>query len=208
MARPNRGRMIGTERALARRLRWEREQRGMTYDGLAARMTLAGCPIQGSALYKIEKGEPRRRITVDELVALGAVLELDVPDLLRPLEAVLHSDIADAAMAERKARDELYACVERVREARTRHLALYRRAHEDEADDLALAIVDWEDEHGALTVDAVATGAVLGEAERERPATESRRDRLIADAMTGLINAVYMVSAADAAGPPDEKVEG
>ena len=48
----------------------------------------------------------------------------------------------------------------------------------------------------------------LGEAERERPATESRRDRLIADAMTGLINAVYMVSAADAAGVADENSEG
>ncbi len=52
------------------------------------------------------------------------------------------------------------------------------------------------------------SGAALGEAERERPATESRRDRLIADAMTGLISSVYMVSAADAAGPADEKAEG
>ena len=39
-------------------------------------------------------------------------------------------------------------------------------------------------------------------------ASESRRDRLVEDALTGLINAVYMVSFADAAGVADEKAEG
>ena len=49
------------------------EQRGWSYTGLAQRMTAQGCAIDQSALYKIEKGNPRRRISVDELVALREV---------------------------------------------------------------------------------------------------------------------------------------
>lgn len=44
-------------------------------------MTDAGCPIQGSAIYKIEKADPPRRITVDELVAFATVFETSAVDL-------------------------------------------------------------------------------------------------------------------------------
>ena len=54
----------------------------MTYEGLAARMTRAGCPINASALYKIEKADPPRRITVDELVSLRKVFEMELADLV------------------------------------------------------------------------------------------------------------------------------
>jgi hypothetical protein len=47
-------------------------------------MTKAGCAINGSALYKIEKGVPRRRITVDEHVAFASVFEVPMEDLLTP----------------------------------------------------------------------------------------------------------------------------
>jgi len=81
-------RSIASERALAARIAYEREQRNMTYEGLAERMNRAGCPINASAIYKIEKADPPRRITVDELVALSRVFHLDLDDLVQPLTDV------------------------------------------------------------------------------------------------------------------------
>jgi len=93
MPRPNPPRSIASEQSLARRVAHERETRGMSYEGLAARMTKAGCPIQASALYKIEKSTPPRRITVDELVALAQVFDLSVENLLLPPEAVAAKEL-------------------------------------------------------------------------------------------------------------------
>lgn len=74
MARPNRARTIEAERNLARRIKLEREDRSWSPAQLAQRMTEAGCSISTSAIYKIEDDEKPRKITVDELVALAAVL--------------------------------------------------------------------------------------------------------------------------------------
>ena len=82
MPRPNPARDVLAEEHLALRIRLECQRRDMSYAGLAKRMTDAGCPINQSALYKIEQGQPRRRITVDELVALAKVFETSVEDLL------------------------------------------------------------------------------------------------------------------------------
>jgi transcriptional regulator with XRE-family HTH domain len=82
MPRPNKDRQLLAERHLAQRIGIERDRRQWTYDGLASRMTARGCSIAASALYKIEKGEPPRKITVDELVALSLVFGLNVNDLL------------------------------------------------------------------------------------------------------------------------------
>jgi transcriptional regulator with XRE-family HTH domain len=91
--RPNPPRSLQSEDNLARRVAYEREQRGWTYDGLAKRLTEAGCSIQGSAIYKIEKGTPRRRISVDELVAFAEVFEVNVADLLIPLELMAEQKV-------------------------------------------------------------------------------------------------------------------
>lgn len=91
--------VVGGERNLAVRIERERNRRGLTYDALAKLMTQAGCPIQGSALFKIEKSEPPRRITVDELVALAQVFQTTVEDLLTPLE-ILEQEWARAVAAE------------------------------------------------------------------------------------------------------------
>lgn len=112
MPRPNRARPIAIERSLALRIAHERETRGMSYEGLALRMEKAGCPIQASAIYKIEKGDPPRRITVDELVALGRVFEMELADLIvdpkldaaREFRVLVHAvldshDRAEAAVA-------------------------------------------------------------------------------------------------------------
>ena len=88
MPRPNRGRVVRAERNVADRIAFERQQRGWTLEGLAKRMSDAGCPINSSAIYKIESGDPPRRVTVDELVALSMVFETDVADLLIPIALV------------------------------------------------------------------------------------------------------------------------
>lgn len=125
MARPNRTRTVGTEDSLAQRIRAERERRGWTYEALASRMEAVGCPIQPSAIYKVEKGKPRRRVTVDEFVALANVFELELADLLLPIELVsdrearrlldryLHAEEAmeEAAQSAREAFEALRALV-------------------------------------------------------------------------------------------------
>lgn len=88
MPRQNPIRDIRAESDLAQRIAWERERRGWTNEGLASRLTAAGCPIQPSAIYKIEKGDPPRRITVNELVAMANVFGLPVTDLLQSPDAV------------------------------------------------------------------------------------------------------------------------
>lgn len=88
MPRPNPLRSIGGEDNLAQRIKRERVARSLSYEALAKKMTAAGCPMQGSALFKIEKGEPRRTIAVDELLAFAQVFDTDVPDLLRPVEVI------------------------------------------------------------------------------------------------------------------------
>lgn len=69
---------------LAQRIELERRKRKMSYEGLAQRVTEAGCPIQPSAIHKIEKGNPRRRITVDEAIAYAEVFGIPIEELLVP----------------------------------------------------------------------------------------------------------------------------
>src|SRR4051812_45791471 len=99
MPRPNQPRSIASEVALARRLAYEREKRNMSYEGLASRMAKVGCPIQPSALYKVEKSDPPRRITVDELVAFSRVFEIPVEQPLLPPEVAATEELANLALA-------------------------------------------------------------------------------------------------------------
>jgi transcriptional regulator with XRE-family HTH domain len=88
MPRPNQRRTIASETNLARRIAFEREYRELSYEALANLMTDAGCSMAGSAIYRIEKGDPPRRVTVDELVAFSKVFSLSIDDLLTPIELV------------------------------------------------------------------------------------------------------------------------
>jgi transcriptional regulator with XRE-family HTH domain len=112
--RPNRPRSIQSEDNLARRIAYERERQGWSYAGLADRMTGAGCAIDGSALYKVEKAKPRRRISVDELCALSEVFKLPVAELLMPPE--LHAKQQALAVLEqyRQARAAYYAALDEL----------------------------------------------------------------------------------------------
>jgi len=81
-------RSLANETNLARRIAFEREQRNWSYEGLAKRMAAAGYPIQSTAIFKIERGKPPRRVTVDELVGFSAAFDESVQELLVPVELI------------------------------------------------------------------------------------------------------------------------
>lgn len=157
----NASRSLFSEEGLARRIAFERERRGMSYEGLARRMTDAGCAINQSAIYKIEKGTkrksgevgPPRRITVDELVALAEVFETSVEQLLLPQEAAASEEFAsllrdwdDAAV---EARHQSAA----ARDARSREIQAFERMrdyvakHPEIADTAAGLMQRWAADH-------------------------------------------------------------
>ena len=88
MPRPNSPRAIESETSLARRITLEREARELSPVVLAQKMGEAGCPISASAIYRIERADPPRRITVNELVALADVFHIPVGELLTPVELI------------------------------------------------------------------------------------------------------------------------
>jgi len=115
MSRPNKARTVLAETYLAQRLAQERERLRMSYDGLAERMTAAGCAIHPSALFKVEKGKPARRVTVNELVTLSEVLGIPMNELVsdptkrwsaKAWEFREHMNIQFAAFAEAQAMAE------------------------------------------------------------------------------------------------------
>lgn len=114
MPRPNPNRALVVEEALARRIGEMRVAHGWSYEGLAKRMADAGCPIQPSAIYKIEKADPPRRITVSEVVAFAEVFDEPIEELLSVTEsslfqAVLLSHIDGVKAAGERASNALYA---------------------------------------------------------------------------------------------------
>src|SRR5262249_48319270 len=58
----------------------------LSYEALAKLMTEEGCSIAGSAIFRIEKGNPPRHINVDELFTFAKVFDTTVDDLLAPVE--------------------------------------------------------------------------------------------------------------------------
>jgi transcriptional regulator with XRE-family HTH domain len=82
MPRKNPARSLPYEQHVAANVALHREKLGLTYERLAERMSEVGCPIQPSAIFKVEKADPPRRITVNELIAFHRVLGVTVTDLL------------------------------------------------------------------------------------------------------------------------------
>jgi transcriptional regulator with XRE-family HTH domain len=75
----------GAEDRIAWRLRWERERRGWSTAEVARRMAAAGTPVSQTAVWKIENGNPRRTISVDEALALAKIFGVrSIEDLTRP----------------------------------------------------------------------------------------------------------------------------
>jgi transcriptional regulator with XRE-family HTH domain len=92
--RPGPPKSIGGEDDLALRIQREREKRGWSTAGLAQRMTEVGCPLNQSAIWKIENGQPRRRITVDEAIAFARVFGMTFEDLLIPWQVAQSTEAA------------------------------------------------------------------------------------------------------------------
>lgn len=142
MPRPNRPRSIASEHALARRIAQERERRGWSYDGLASRMTKIGCAIQSSAIYKIEKAAPPRRITVDELVGFSQVFALPVQNLLMPPEVAAKERLLDL-LAEWEVARSRYAAAQVERDEAQNELRSYVQENPDVHDALESALSNW-----------------------------------------------------------------
>lgn len=70
------------ERKLAGKIEQIRRDLDLSYGELSRAMTDAGCPIDRSSLQKIERGTPRRKITVNELVAFAEVFNVPVSSLI------------------------------------------------------------------------------------------------------------------------------
>jgi hypothetical protein len=87
--------VLAGESNVADHVELERERRGWSTGELAKRVTEAGCPISQSAIWRIEKGNPRRKISVDELVAFGRVFGMSVDDLLLPVSSDVPSDLIE-----------------------------------------------------------------------------------------------------------------
>src|SRR5690625_1943129 len=97
MPRPSQPRSVGAEDNLAERIAYERERRDLSYEALAKLVTEAGCPMQGSAIFKTENevDGKRRRVTVDEMVALARVFEVPIEDMLRPIDEIRDECVRD-----------------------------------------------------------------------------------------------------------------
>ncbi|KAA1422496.1 helix-turn-helix domain-containing protein [Mumia zhuanghuii] len=124
MARPNLARSIDAEANLARRIERERNRRGLSYEALSKDMTAIGCSINASSIYKIEKGDPPRRVTVDELVALTRVFETTMEDLLTPVEVLDQRRAQELLASIDTAEDALVHAIAGVLEANAELFAL------------------------------------------------------------------------------------
>lgn len=79
-------RTVQFEAHAAARIRFEREHQGWSLEQLASRITELGCPLDRSAIYKIEQGN--RRITLDEAGAFALAFRTSVDKLMVPTAVV------------------------------------------------------------------------------------------------------------------------
>lgn len=111
----------GPEERAARRIAWERARRGWSTSELARRMTEDGVPVNQSAIYKIEKGEPRRTISLDEAHSLVRVFGLrDIAELESVPDELISAELSSYL-------DELGQLDDAVRELQRRAAGLLRR---------------------------------------------------------------------------------
>lgn len=136
MARRNALRSVEGESNLAWRIAHEREERGWSYEALAKRMTDVGCSINASAIYKIEKGDPPRKIGVDELIAFARVFGKQVDDLLTRRDVYQKERMKEVVELVEAAREGLVDALHPLVEA---HLEFFNLVAEDpEAGEAAL----------------------------------------------------------------------
>lgn len=148
MPKRNASRDVYAEQHVARRIAIERARRGWSYDGLAARMTAVGCPLNQSAIYKIERGDPPRRITVDELVAYSRVFHLSVQELLTDPDLAAERHVVDLLDGWRRLMGERMAAVQEYNEQGRRIQDAVRALAGDSVAANAALFDYWKDRYG------------------------------------------------------------
>ncbi len=106
--------LLFSEGNLAERVALEREVRGWSTAELAARMTEAGCPMNQSAVWRIENATPRRRINLDEALGFSTVFELPLEELMSPPQEAMDvrgrqlvQEVVDAYRTSRAAQERM-----------------------------------------------------------------------------------------------------
>ncbi|MCG6499368.1 helix-turn-helix transcriptional regulator [Kitasatospora sp. A2-31] len=110
--------LLYSEGNAAARIALEREVRGWSTTELAARMTRAGVPMNQTAVWRIENGAPRRKITLDEALGFARVFELPLEKLMSPPLAGVDiegrrivQEAVEAFYETREAQDRLHRAV-------------------------------------------------------------------------------------------------
>ncbi|MFI6152157.1 helix-turn-helix domain-containing protein [Kitasatospora sp. NPDC051170] len=136
---PGRGEapLLYSEGNAAARVALEREVRGWSTTELAARMTKAGVPMNQTAVWRIENGNPRRKITLDEALGFARVFELPLEELMSPpLEGVdiegrrVVQEAVEAFYEARDAQDRLHHAVVAIAEYVATHPDSSKGIHE------------------------------------------------------------------------------
>jgi transcriptional regulator with XRE-family HTH domain len=78
----------------SRRVKYEREQRGWSTAELARRVTEAGVPMRQPAVWQVENGKPRRKLSLGEAVAIAEVFGISIYDLTEPPAALVTAQVA------------------------------------------------------------------------------------------------------------------
>jgi transcriptional regulator with XRE-family HTH domain len=135
------GRTIYDEADLAARIAHERATRGWSLEGLAARMADAGCPVQATAINKVEKTDPktatRRRVPIAELLAYAAVFGLTLEEMLQPPDHITTHEFALLVRTWDQAKVKAVAAAQEEGEAWAA-VKTYAEAHADEYDTLRM----------------------------------------------------------------------
>ncbi|MFB7745631.1 helix-turn-helix transcriptional regulator [Streptomyces sp. NPDC056132] len=129
--------LLYSEGNVAARVALEREVRGWSTTELADRVTKAGVKMNQTAVWRIEHGEPRRRINLDEALAFARVFELPLEELMSPpLEGIdmdgrrLVQEAVEAFYESRDAQDRLHHAVAATAEHTRAHPESSRAIHE------------------------------------------------------------------------------
>ncbi|MGP9018639.1 helix-turn-helix transcriptional regulator [Streptomyces sp. BR1] len=152
--------LLYSEGNVAARVALEREVRGWSTTELAERVTKAGVKLNQTAVWRIENGNPRRRINLDEALGFARVFELPLEELMSPpLEGLdvdgrrLVQEAVEAFYESRDVQDRLHHAVVAIAEHIKAHPDSSRAIHEqclrlmgDERD--ARTLTD-DIEHGA-----------------------------------------------------------
>lgn len=71
------------------RLEWEMKQRSLSYAQVADLLTEAGHPTQPTAIHRLLRGEPRRRLTLNEAAAIADIFDISLSELLLEKDVML-----------------------------------------------------------------------------------------------------------------------